>query len=124
MKIATIQMVDLLKNTGSHFKVVLSRAAGHYTTTSWPGQDGNVGIAAHDSYWLSFARLAVGSRVEIVTQHALFAYTITGWKIVDGGDRSVLAQTQDNRVTMTTCCPLWSPVTPADRIVWTARQVA
>ncbi|HET7419065.1 MAG TPA: class D sortase [Candidatus Dormibacteraeota bacterium] len=102
---------------------VLSKGPGHYPTTSWPGRPGNIGVAAHNSAWLSFGRLKAGDRVEIRTEHALYVYEITGSRIVDADDRTVLAQTADNRLTLTTCYPLWAPVTPPDRIVFTAREI-
>ena len=53
---------------------------GHYPTTAWPGQPGNVGVAAHNVYWLSLNRLKAGDRVEIQTQHGLYTYEITGFE--------------------------------------------
>lgn len=102
---------------------VLARGPGHYTSTPWPGQQGNVGVAGHNTPWLSFSRLKAGDRVEIRTQHGLYVYEITGSKVVDPSDRTVLAQTQDDRLTMTSCYPLWAGALATQRLVFTARHI-
>jgi LPXTG-site transpeptidase (sortase) family protein len=102
---------------------VLASGPGHYPDTPWPGQPGNVGMAGHNGFWLSFSHLAVGDRVEIQTQHALYVYAITGSQVVDPGDRTVLAPTPDNRLTMTTCYPLWAGLLATQRLIFTARPI-
>jgi sortase A len=104
-------------------KEVLDRAPGHYPDSAWPGRSGNVGVAAHNVYWLSFNRLRVGDRVEIRTQHGLYVYEITGSKVVSPTDRSVLAQTPDHRLTLTTCYPLWAGAFATQRLVFFAREI-
>ena len=100
---------------------VLAGGPGHYPGTPWPGQSGNVGVAGHNTFWLSFNRLKVGDRVEITTQHAHYVYVITGSRVVDPNDRTVLAPTSDNRLTMTTCYPLWAGALATKRLIFSAR---
>ena len=102
---------------------VLARGPGHYTSTPWPGQQGNVGVAGHNTPWLSFGRLKAGDRVEIRTQNGLYVYEITGSRVVDPTDRTVLAQTRDDRLTMTSCYPLWSGALATQRLVFTAIRI-
>jgi sortase A len=102
---------------------VLNSGPGHYSGTPWPGQAGNVGVAGHNTFWLSFNRLKAGDRVEIRTQHALFVYEVTGSRVVDPGDRTVLAPTLDHRLTLTTCYPLWAGALATKRLVFTAQLV-
>jgi sortase A len=102
---------------------VLYLGPGHYPGTPWPGQPGNVGVAAHNEYWLSFNRLQVGDRVVIQTEHALYVYEITGSKVVSPTDRTVLAATNDDRLTLTTCYPLWAGVFATQRLILTAREI-
>lgn len=102
---------------------VLALGPGHYPGTPWPGQPGNVGVAAHNNYWLSFNRLRVGDRVEIRTQHGLYVYEISGSKVVSPTDRTVLAPTNDNRLTLTTCYPLWTLAFTTQRLIFTAREI-
>jgi sortase A len=102
---------------------VLDGGPGHYPTTPWPGQTGNVGIAGHNTFWLSFSHLKSGDRVEIQTQHGLYVYQITGSKVVNPTDRSVLAATSDNRLTLTTCYPLWAGAYATQRLIFVAREI-
>ncbi len=102
---------------------ILARGPGHYPTTAWPGQAGNVGVAAHNNYWLSFNRLKAGDRVEIQTQHGLYIYQITGSKVTDPNDRTVLAATSDDRLTLTTCYPLWLGTFTTKRLIFFAREI-
>jgi LPXTG-site transpeptidase (sortase) family protein len=101
----------------------LSSGPGHYPTTAWPGKPGNVGVAAHNVYWLSFNRLKVGDRVEIQTQHGLYVYEVTGSKVTDPNDRTVLAATRDDRLTLTTCYPLWAGAFATQRLIFFAREI-
>ena len=101
----------------------LERGPGHYPDSGWPGQPGNVGIAAHNVYWLSFNRLHAGDQVVIQTRHGRFVYEITGSKVVDPEDRTVLAQSTEHLLTLTTCYPLWAGAYAKQRLVFSARQV-
>ena len=102
---------------------VLAHSPGHYPTTPWPGQPGNVGIAAHNVYWLSFNRLKAGDQVELRTEHGLYVYEITGSRVVNPDDRTVLAPTSTSMLTMTTCWPLWAGAFATQRLVFTARPL-
>jgi sortase A len=102
---------------------VLNRGPGHYPGTPWPGQPGNVGVAGHNTFWLSFSHLKPGDRVEIQTEHGLYVYEISGSKVVSPSDRTVLAATGDHRLTLTTCYPLWAGAFATERLVITAREI-
>ena len=101
----------------------LAKGPGHYPTTAWPGRPGNVGIAAHNVYWLSFNRLKAGDRVEIQTLHGLYVYEITGSKVVDPNDRTVLQSTAEHQLTLTTCYPLWAGAYATQRLIFSAREI-
>ncbi|HUZ85768.1 MAG TPA: class D sortase [Candidatus Baltobacterales bacterium] len=101
----------------------LEKGPGHYPTTAWPGRPGNVGIAAHNVYWLSFNRLKAGDRVEIQTPHGLYLYEITGSKVVQPDDRTVLQSTSEHQLTLTTCYPLWAGAYATQRLIFTAREI-
>jgi sortase A len=102
---------------------VLARGPGHYATTAWPGRAGNVGIAAHNTYWIALGNLRPGDRVEIQTRHGLFAYAIREIRVVNPDDRTVLAPTSDHRLTMTTCYPLWAGAWATQRLIFVADEV-
>jgi sortase A len=102
---------------------VLDGGPGHYPSTPWPGQPGNVGVAGHNTFWLAFSRLQPGQRIEIQTQHGSYVYEITGSKVVSPTDRTVLAGTSDNQLTLTTCYPLWAGVLATERLIFSAREI-
>ena len=102
---------------------VLDRAPGHYLTTAWPGHTGNVGIAAHNTYWIALGNLKPGDSLQIQTRHGLFAYEIRDIKVVNPDDRTVLAATNDHRLTLTTCYPLWAGAWATQRLIFTALEV-
>ena len=102
---------------------VLNRGPGHYPTTSWPGQEGTVGIAAHNVYWMSFAQLKPGDLVEIQTRRGLFIYRITGSRVTEPTDRTVLVNSPEHRLALTTCYPLWAGAFATQRLVFFATQL-
>lgn len=110
----------VLEGTG---KDVLDRAPGHYVTTPWPGDYGNVGVAGHNTYWLGFAQLKRGDRVELQSRRGLFVYEIRDIRVVDPDDRTVLAATDDHRLTLTTCYPLWAGAWATQRLVFSAVEI-
>jgi LPXTG-site transpeptidase (sortase) family protein len=101
----------------------LAKGPGHYPTSAWPGRPGNVGVAAHNVYWLSFNRLKAGDRVEIQTLHGLYVYEITGSKVVDPNDRTVLQSTAEHQLTLTTCYPLWAGAYATKRLIFFAHEI-
>lgn len=101
----------------------LLRGPGHYPSTAWPGHPGNVGIAAHNVYWLSFSRLKGGDRLEVQTRRGQFLYEITRIAVTEPTDRSVLAPTSQRTVTLTTCFPLWAGAYATRRLVFVAREI-
>ena len=87
---------------------VLFGGPGHYPGTSWPGQPGTVGVAAHNVYWLRFDEIRRGDEVLVDTRYGTFHYRVTGTRVVRPDDRSVLAADAGRRLTLTTCWPLWA----------------
>jgi sortase A len=99
----------------------LKRGPGHYLNTPLPGQPGNAAIAGHrTTYGAPFNRLQEldnGALINVRTKQGLFRYKVTGQKIVDPSDVSVLSPSKENRLTLTTCHPKYSA---AKRLIVTA----
>jgi sortase A len=102
---------------------VLYRGPGHYPATPWPGQPGNVGVAAHNTYWIAFGDLKAGDEVDLETRYGTYKYTVTGTRIVPADDRTVLAPTAGKQLTLTTCWPLWAGAFATRRLAIFALQV-
>ena len=108
------------EGTGSE---ILDQGPGHYAGSAWPGQVGNVGVAGHNSFWLAFSRLKAGDKVTLTSRRGTFTYEISGSRVVDPSDRTVLAPTADPELTLTTCYPLWAGAFATQRLIFSARLV-
>lgn len=99
----------------------LKKGPGHYPSTPMPGQPGNAAIAGHrTTYGAPFYKLdelAPGDRIEVTTKQGEFVYRVTETRIVSPSQNEVLAPTDDNRLTLTTCHPRFSA---AKRMIVTA----
>ena len=87
---------------------VLALGPGHYPRTAWPGQAGNVGVAAHNAYWLRFVELKPGDQLELQTRYGAFRYGVTDSRVVSPADGWVLEPAPDRQLTLTTCWPVWA----------------
>lgn len=82
------------------------KGAGKYAGSYYPGQDGNILIAAHrTNYFRNFEYLEVGDLVYIETTYGQFTYQIRELRIIDGGDNSIADPTTAEQLTMYTCYP-------------------
>lgn len=103
---------------------VLFAGPGHYPHTAMPGQQGNVAIAAHNTYWIAFGVLKPGDTVILETRYGIFTYRIYASQIVLPSDNQVLAPTTDHRLTLTTCWPLWAGALATRRLIFFAEQTS
>ncbi len=83
----------------------LAKGVGHFTeTTIWAG---NVGLAAHNrgtnSYFGKIHTLKAGDRITLTTKLGTRVYEVTTVSKVSETDRSSLADTRDNCLTLYTC---------------------
>jgi sortase A len=69
---------------------VLYSGPGHYPETRWPGDPGTVGVAAHNVYWINVPELQPGDQLELQTRYGTYRYRVTGTRIVNPSDTSVL----------------------------------
>jgi len=104
----------------------MMRGFWHFPTSVYPGNKGNSVIIAHRFQYLPPAkntffnldRVRVGDSVILQGESGEYTYIVTNIKEVDPNDTSVLMQTDDYRVTLITCTPLW---TNHKRLVVTAK---
>jgi sortase A len=101
----------------------LASGPGHYPGMAWPGQPGNVAVAAHNIYWIHFNDLQKGDLIILQTRWGDFRYEVTGKRIVWPDDTTVLVPTPDDRLTLTTCWPLWAGAFATQRLIISAEQV-
>jgi len=100
----------------------LKDGPGHYPDTRMPGELGNSAIAGHrTTYGAPFNRLDeldVGDPIEVTTLSGSFRYEVMEEKIVSPDEVSVLDDTTDGRLTLTTCNPKYSA---AERLIIVAK---
>ena len=102
----------------------LRRGPGHLENTAFPGEPGNVVIAGHrDSFFWSLQNIHLGDDILLDTREGPSQYRVTSARVVNPGDVSVLAPTDEPVLTLITCYP-FSVLGPApDRFVVRARRV-
>jgi len=90
----------------------LRKGPGHYPGTPLPGQEGNSAIAGHrTTYGAPFNRLdelEENDLIYVTTVQGSFVYRVAEKLIVSPKDVYVLDATEDNRLTLTTCHPIYS----------------
>jgi len=99
----------------------LKKGPGHYPETPLPGEPGNAAIAGHRTTYgapfLDIDNLQPGDQIVATTYAGRFVYQVTGTVIVPPSDTSVLNNTPDDRLTLTSCDPKYSA---KNRIIVTA----
>jgi sortase A len=96
----------------------------HFPTTSFPGEKGNSVIIGHRFLYLpprkdtffNLEDIKIGENIVISQstdpsrpeEKEFFNYIVTETKIVESNDISVIQQTDDYRLTLITCTPLWT----------------
>lgn len=91
---------------------------GHMKETAEPGELGNVVITAHrDTFFRHIYELNKGDNIEIRRNGKLFTYEVTGKKVVNPDDLSVIRQGKDKRLTLITCYPTYFIGPAPERLV-------
>ncbi len=104
----------------------------HYAGTALPGERSNIVIVGHSSndwwepgnYKFIFAlleKLTPGDQIQVNYQTRKYVFEVTGSKVVEPTEISVLQPTSEPQLTLITCTP---PGTSWKRLIVTAKQVA
>lgn len=103
----------------------LKKGPGHYPATAYPWEEtGRVGIAGHrttygNPFW-SLDELEPGDRIVLATEYGVFDYRVTGSRVIEPSDGSVLHAAGPPTLVLTTCHPRFSAskrlVVFADRV--------
>jgi sortase A len=85
----------------------LSRAIGHIPGTSFPGQQGNTGIAGHrDTFLRALKDLRPTDKIDFTTRSGRFHYRVDSLTVVDPSNVDVLKSTgRRQALTIVTCFP-------------------
>jgi len=99
--------LDVIVVEGTNHRA-LRIGPGHLKSTPAPGDDGNSVISAHrDTFFRHIYELAKGDEIQVRREGRTFTFQVTGKKIVDPSDVSVLKNSPDARLTLITCYPTY-----------------
>jgi len=99
--------LDVIVVEGTNHKA-LRIGPGHLKNTPAPGDLGNSVISAHrDTFFRHIYELTKGDEIEVRRNGRTYRFQVTGKKIVDPNDVSILKNTSDARLTLITCYPIY-----------------
>lgn len=106
----------------------LDKGIWRWPEGSTPDKGGNTILLGHRFsytkpqgilYFLN--KLTIGDEIGLTWNNQRYIYRVTETKVVPPTEVSILNQTEDDRLTIYTCTPLWKPV---DRLVIVAERVS
>ncbi|HEY7515498.1 MAG TPA: class D sortase, partial [Vicinamibacteria bacterium] len=84
----------------------LRRAAGHLPGTAFPGETGNVVVAAHrDTFFRPLNAIRPGDSLRFVTPDGEFRYVVFALDVVEPASTDVLEAGDGHQATLITCYP-------------------
>jgi sortase A len=99
--------LDVIVVEGTNHKA-LRVGPGHLKQTPAPGDLGNSVISAHrDTFFRHIYELAKGDEIQVRRNGRTYTFQVTGKKIVQPDDVSILNNTPDARLTLITCYPTY-----------------
>ena len=102
----------------------LKRAVGHVPSAALPGQQGNVGLAAHrDSFFRNLKGVRKGDVIRVVTPEGKFSYQVESTKVVTPKNVEVLDPTKEKALTLVTCYPFNYVGSAPNRFIVRAKQL-
>lgn len=103
---------------------ILRLAAGHIPGTALPGQDGNIGIAAHrDTFFRPLRNIRKNDVITITTKGGDYRYRVVSTRIVSPDDVAVLNSDGSDVLTLVTCYPFYYIGSAPDRFIVRAEQI-
>ncbi len=97
---------------------VLRRSPGLIEGTAFPGEAGNVAIAAHrDRHFRGLQDVDVGTLIELETHQGTQAYIVTKLAVVDATDVHILEDVGRSVLTLVTCYPFYFLGNGAQRFI-------
>jgi sortase A len=103
----------------------LRYGAGHVPSTAFPGETGNVGIAAHrDTFFRPLRHIAAQDRITLTTSEGVYNYVVESTELVSPKDIRVLDPTRDPELTLITCYPFYFIGPAPKRFIVHARRTS
>lgn len=102
----------------------LEKGVGHFIQSVLPGEVDNSVISGHrETFFRQLYKLKKGDQLIVQTSAGTFTYEVSGTRIVDQNDRTVIVPTDHAVLTMTTCYPFNYFVSSTERYIVSADLV-
>jgi sortase A len=102
----------------------LQLAVGHIPGTAFPGEPGNIGLAAHrDTFFRRLRDIQSDDEIRLTTPDGSYTYRVSRTDIVEPEDVWVLDPTDHPALTLVTCYPFNYVGSAPKRFIVRARQV-
>lgn len=103
----------------------LARAVGHIPGTAYPGEPGNVGLAAHrDGYFRPLEDIKLNDEILIKTMEGTHRYRVLWKQVVEPTEVPVLYPTDKPSLTLVTCYPFRYVGPAPQRLIVRAQRVS
>lgn len=99
----------------------LKKGVGHFIESVLPGEEDNSVLSGHrDTVFWKLGDLVIGDLLIVETSAGVFTYEVTGTRIVDKDDRTVIVPTEHAVLTVSTCYPFNYVGSAPDRYIVSA----
>ena len=113
--------LDAVILEGTSYKS-LTLGPGHLRDSALPGDPGNSVLAAHrDTFFRHLYELKPGDDIFVERNGQHYHYVVTGKRVVQPADLSVLDTTSESRLTLITCYPVYFIGPAPERLVVVAK---
>ena len=94
----------------------MDRGFWHFPSSTYPGHRGNFVVIGHrfmnippakDTFY-NLDKVNIGDEIKVNHSEGEYTYIVTEIKEVEANDLSVVKETDDYRLTLITCTPLWT----------------
>lgn len=116
----TVLNISTLDISGKIFQgetsSTMDKGFWHFPLSKNPGKKGNVVIIGHrfmnmppkkDTFY-NLDKVGIGDKIQIINDEGEYNYIVVEKKEVEPNDTSVIQDTDDYRLTLITCTPLWT----------------
>jgi sortase A len=104
---------------------ILAQGVGHLDGSAFPGQTGNVVLAAHrDTIFRSLRNIRKGDLVQVTTPYGIRTYAVDATEVVKPTETGVIAATATPTLTLITCYPFYYVGHAPKRFIVRASQVS
>ncbi len=116
------RIVPIIQGTAT---AQLKKGAGHFLESALPGEMNNTVISGHrETAFRGIGAMKIGDLVIAETSAGKFTYQVSGTKIVDQSDLSVIVQSDTAILTLTTCYPFNTPGYSPQRFIVSASLIS